>query len=503
MPLRARLNALKPLHLAAVCAVALFVLIPWLTFEWHPELGERVVGASSRLLGKRPPPETKNPFEPGWYDWRTRSQFQPVRQDVSNMTVDDICRAFPHHLLQDIQPVLKTGHGVLETRVHDQLESVSACLDDLLIFSDIDEIYQGREVIDVIGDLRSGFIEKTAQLADYLAQKDLADNGTLAAGNPAQIKGWALDKFKFLPQISRAWRMRPEKRWYVFFEADTYIVWDNLFRLLANFDPDKPLYFGSPSPGVEGSWMANGGPGYVLSRETVRRLVKHDFDEDGAYAGSKLSERWEDQILHDCCGDSVVGWAVHEDAETILSGLWPMFNPHPLHGIPFSKLYWCQPVISLHKTLPAAQSDLWRWEEHRRQADRPLLYADLAEYLNLTETETRADWDNADFDGYPAPHETDAHDSFEACGAACKSDDHCFQWTYHLQKCTFVRSFRLGRAKEEGVGLSKDPEVLKKNWNKEDQRFMAGWDVEAIRKWMEEHVCERAQWVRPSLKRIF
>ncbi|KAI7665751.1 hypothetical protein KC318_g6925, partial [Hortaea werneckii] len=144
--LSARLSGLRPLHFIVLCAVALFVLIPWLTFEWHPEIGEHVLGASSRLLGKKPPPETKKPFEPEYYDWRTRSQFQPVRQDVNNKSVEELCQSFPRHLLQDIQPVLKTGHGVLETRVRTQLESASACIDDLLIFSDIDEIFEDREV---------------------------------------------------------------------------------------------------------------------------------------------------------------------------------------------------------------------------------------------------------------------------------------------------------------------------------------------------------------------
>ena len=495
---------MRPLYIIAICAVALFVLIPWLTFEWHPEIGEHVLGVSSRLVGKKPP-AIKKPFEPEFYDWRTRSQFQPVRQSAESKSIEEICQAFPKHLLQDIQPVLKTGHGVLESRVRTQLQSLSACLDDLLIFSDIDEMFDGREIIDVIGDLRKEFIEESDQLPDYLAQRELADNGTLAPGNPAHIKGWALDKFKFLPQISRAWRMRPEKRWYVFFEADTYIVWDNLFRLLANFDPDRPLYFGSPSPGArDGMWMANGGPGYVLSRETVRRLVKDDFGPDGAYLGCKLCERWEHETLVNCCGDSIVGVAVYEDAETELSGLWPMFNPHPLHGVPFSKSYWCEPVISMHKTTAKDSVGLWRWEEAHRDAFRPLLYADLPAYFNLTDVEVREDWENADWDDYPAPDEGEfeAHASFESCGEACKADKHCFQWNYHLRRCTFVRSFRLGQAREAGMG-TKDSKIFDKQWSRTDMRYMAGWDIEAISKWMDKHQCDRAHWVRPSLERIF
>ncbi|TKA61142.1 hypothetical protein B0A55_12343, partial [Friedmanniomyces simplex] len=390
-------------------------------------------------------------------------------------------------------------------RVRPQLESVSACLDTLIIVSDVDEEYQGQQLLDVIADLPAPFRDNNKQLrrSGYYVQKAFADNGTLAGVNLTEIgvHGWKMDKFKFLPQVSRAWRMRPEKRWYVFYEGDTYVVWDNVFRLLSNFNPDVPLYFGSPSPGRDGSWMANGGEGYVLSREAVRRLVKHEFGEDGAFLGSKLSERWRHGMMRDCCGDSVLGWAVHEDAKTDLSGLWPMFNPHPLHGVPFSDRYWCQPVISMHKTTTESMVDLWRWEESRRELQRPLIYADLPHYLNLTKITIREDWDNADWDGYPAPQDSNAHNSFKACGDACKANDDCFQWTYHLRSCYFVRSFRLGAPKAAEVEESRTED----EWSHNDTRFMAGWDVEGIRRWMDGkgRDCKAVQWVKPSVERIY
>lgn len=167
---------------------------------------------------------------------------------------------------------------------------------------------------------------------------------------------------------------RPGRKWYVFFEADTYIVWDNVFRLLANYDPNEPWYFGSPSPGGESTpgykiWFANGGPGYILSREAMRRLTEDDFDhKTGHYTGPNVLRRFWETLHNDCCGDSVLGWVLwHQNVS--LSGLWPMFNPHPPHGVPFADRYWCQPLVTMHKPAEEDLMGLWRWQFQERVRD--------------------------------------------------------------------------------------------------------------------------------------
>lgn len=162
---------------------------------------------------------------------------------------------------------------------------------------------------------------KCASQAIRISRNDLTDRQITGK------QGWELDKFKFLLSISRAWRMRPERRWYVFYEGDTFVVWDNVFRMLSNFDPDVPQYFGSPSPGREDNgertWFANGGPGYIISRAAMRSLVENDYDKStGEYLGSKLTEQHWGDVLTDCCGDSVLGWSLWQ-AGVPLKGIWP------------------------------------------------------------------------------------------------------------------------------------------------------------------------------------
>lgn len=185
-------------------------------------------------------------------------------------------------------------------------------------------------------------------------------------------EGWKTDKFKFLAGISRAWRVAPGKDWFVFYEDDTYVFWDTVFHLLKNLDPEQPLYFGSPSPGRDKTWFANGGPGFVLSRGAMQRLVDGDWNHTSEeWLKSRLTEIYWNDILEDCCGDSVLGYVLYERGIP-LKGLWPLFNPHSLRDIPFSDSHWCQPVLSIHKT---SQDDAR--DKELLQMPTPLLLAGM------------------------------------------------------------------------------------------------------------------------------
>ncbi|PPJ59364.1 hypothetical protein CBER1_05801 [Cercospora berteroae] len=435
------------------------------------------------------------------FQWKSKSAFRHVTKGTAkNARVEELCKSFPKEKLEYIQPVLKSGHGAMH-RVREQLNSSAACLDNLLIFSDMDEEVAGRAVIDTIADIPQKLIDSDDQTLPYRRLKQYVINGTLDEADESKLPGWETDKFKFLPDVSRAWRISPDKKWYVFFEGDTYIVWDTLFRLLEHFNPDIPHYFGSPSPGRDGMWFANGGPGLILSRGAMQKLVQYDYTwRNMKYRGSKLAEKHWHETLVNCCGDSILGWALWEEAVK-LEGLWPMFNPHPPHGVPFSELYWCQPVLSMHKPKDDIAERLWRWEWRERSMERPLLYRDLATsfYESFQSPSIRKDWDNADWDGFEPPKYQAAHTSVERCQEACTKHNLCMQWTYHLKRCWFVRSFRLGQAKEPRVEDDRKDE----KWLEEDKTYVAGWDTVKIKKWIEERPCTEVQWVKPSTERIF
>ncbi|KAK3313255.1 hypothetical protein B0H66DRAFT_578362 [Apodospora peruviana] len=474
---------------------------------------------------QRQPPPTFYPFE-------ATSAFSPVaHDDVHTKATHDLCASFPTYLTQRIQPVLKMGHGEDHRKRDAQLDSVSACFppDDLLIFSDFDEpLANGtRKAIDILANLPQPYRDDNPDFANYEAMRELVRKGKLTPQNdPTTGKnGWRLDKYKFLAEVERAWLMRPGRDWYVFYETDTYIVWDNMFRFLSTLDPQTPLYMGSPSPGrVDDklklkTWFANGGPGFVLSRGAMEKLLNRaSAPVTGQYTDASLSLAWLDLIRADCCGDSVLGWALWS-AGIPLSGFFPLFNPYPTHGIPYSDRAWCQPVLTMHKPEPNDMVELWRWEHGRRKLGRPLLYADLYEFRRIgsgSAPAIRYNWDNTNYDRVANGHDVHA-DSLEACTKACEAEARCKQYMWRGEQrksCVLMPFINLGVAKEpetiESNETLRDPQPAgggpeSPKWRIVEERFnfTSGWLPVRIGKWRDENECTEPDWLWPSIDRHF
>ncbi|KAB5536315.1 family 31 glycosyltransferase [Coniochaeta sp. 2T2.1] len=478
---------------------------------------------------KRPETPATSGDEPEIYPHETTSQFFPVFFDVSTAKKADLCASFPRYLLQRIQPVLKMGHGESRDKIEAQLDSVSACFapDELLIFSDLAETIREHKVIDIIADLPDSYRgADNPDFEGYLTMQAMRANGTLDSDKEAmkKINGWKLDKYKFLPGVERAWNMRPGRDWYVFYETDTYIVWDNLFRFLSTMDPGKEHYIGSPSPGRLDerngeknkikTWFANGGPGYILSRAAVEKLLERKVSKTtGRYLDPPLTIRWLDLLRRDCCGDSVMGWTLW-NVNIHVEGYWPLFNPHPMHGVPYSEHYWCQPVVTLHKTRPEDMEHLWKWEHSRRRREKPLLYQDLWSFRHPGDEPTVLvkDHDNGGWADYRPPPEGPKIDSAASCQKACEASERCLQYLWRgleAQECFLMFQIRYGLPRkpetEQVWGEEQQPDgSMKKVVLKEIKvDFTSGWMSERIKRWRDEMTCEVVQWVGPSITRVF
>lgn len=164
-----------------------------------------------------------------YYPYVTFSDYDPVSVDPTNKTTEDLCATFPKHMLSLIQPVLKMGHGEDRSKLEAQLDSVSACFrpGELLLFSDLDERIRNHTATDILANLPPKYYDQeyNPDIGNYLLQRELERNGTLDKDKEAtkRVNGWIIDRFKFLPEIERAWLLRPERPFYFFYETDTYV----------------------------------------------------------------------------------------------------------------------------------------------------------------------------------------------------------------------------------------------------------------------------------------
>lgn len=190
---------------------------------------------------------------------------------------------------------------------------------------------------------------------------------------------------------------------------------------------------------------------------------------------------------------------------------WPLSNGEKPFTVPFGPNTWCHPVGMMHHMNSEEISTFWEFERRRYRADQtPLLFRDVYEALLGPQLRaTRDDWDNASGDWFyldrgaagrdweqwrvdRAARDEDkteagraAHESAEACRAACLEHAECLQYLWHDECCAMSRNVRLGkpvrRAKEDG------------------KRKMSGWNVDRIKQWIAANSdCEeRIGWPEP------
>ena len=362
-----------------VSVLLLLVLNYLVIFQWtyFSELSRQIWPDASFHPVPHGYAHTTNPSQqpgngPDYWLWNTETRFRTHKNtplyNLSSEDANDDCANFPHHMLKDIQVTLKVGKADNADRTDAQLSSVIKCIPNVLIASDQSHLYgPNRKSTNVLAPLPPETYLTEEDLEIYNRQKS-----TKGEDLHQGVEGWKLDKYKFLAEVEEAVKKNPKAEWYVFLESDTYIFWDNMFRLLDGYDSTLPYYFGSPSPGrtvppselnpaEKKVWFGYGGTGFVLSGIAAHRLVDRRRNAL-AIKGPRVTEEYKEDVRNDCCGDSMLGWALYDKAGVELSGLWPMFNPHPLHGVPFGKYYWCEPVLSLHKTHPEDFQKLWKWE---------------------------------------------------------------------------------------------------------------------------------------------
>jgi hypothetical protein len=362
--------------------------------------------------------------------------------------------------------VFRTGATEVLEKLPVHFDTTLRCVPDHIIYSDFEEDVQGRHIYDALDEI-SDTLKNTVpefELYNHLrAHGREGLNSTVQFGSgPAgaiQNPGWKLDKWKFLPMVNKALRHRPDAKWFVFIEPDTYIMWPNLLKYLAKFDPSEPHYIGKHMY-IGDVLFAHGGSGFALSNTAVRRVTEHWSAHVDEYA-QYTNKEW--------AGDVVLGRTLR-DVDIHLFWAFPHFQGDAVSALDHNitkvdKKPWCFAPVTYHHMRQEEVRMLWKFEQdwHLRAGNSAatMRHRDVFKEFILPHLPVEcSDWDNLSIgteyseDAFSklsdkqmralSQAEKEGPESFQKCKAICESKPSCLQFSYAAGKCSISNEFRQG-----------------------------------------------------------
>lgn len=415
------------------------------------------------------------------------------RHSIQHHHTEAICPQ--SELADDILVVLRTGATESLEKVPVHLRTTLRCVPNFTIFSDLDEEIEGHAVHDVLKSVSEATKKEHEDFEHYhylqqhgrkgsQAQQVITSLSGSSKGDYLQTDkaGWKLDKWKFLPMIDQALEQKPDAKWFVFIEADTFMGWRNLLEYLGNFDDRKPYYIGKHLF-INNVEFGYGGAGFMLSNPAMRKISEQ--------RSSRISE-YEDFTKTHWVGDCALG-KVAEDVKLPLHRAFPHLqgdSPATLDPatVKIDRDLWCYPTITYHHVSPSEIEELWHFEQdwykrhdivlrHRdvfMELVRPKIDAAVAAWDNMSEGK---EYNAHDHSASTNAFERNAWKSFEHCRALCEHQTACVQLSFDAGSCSTSSSFRLGYARPK--------ERIRSGWmlDRVDDLFRGLEDRCGIRDW--------------------
>ncbi|KAK0545670.1 hypothetical protein OC845_004993 [Tilletia horrida] len=388
----------------------------------------------------------------------------------------------------------KTGYSIVYDRMPVHLLEDRPDIPNRLVYSDVAMQLGPHSIIDAVRNV-SHIGSPLPEFGEYRRL-----NQAYADGSPIEptTSGWELDRYKFAPMSTHAWKTFPQAKWYIGADGDTFIFFSTLLRWLERYFPEPESYgwylgydeVGSPDPDRP-RYFAHGGAGFVMSQGLMRQI--HAGDPDGAKFIN--DPRFVDIRCGDCAlGDYIAdlpGRKGHTDA-----GI-DIFHHDGLDKVIFRPRLWHTYVVSLHHNSASQLDRLRQWEKDFlptlpewdgvRQCDvlfgmaPAFLREAMQNYLTALralelskngttsasatasssspaatqlppKTVVKADWRAEDVDPWECnetclkQHGTDA-DGELRCDRACDDRPSCYGWRYVYGTCILANNgFRIGAA---------------------------------------------------------
>ncbi|KAI1743156.1 glycosyltransferase family 31 protein [Xylaria scruposa] len=417
-------------------------------------------------------------------------------------------------LSKDVLLVVRTGATEVLEKLPVHFSTVLTCVPDYVIYSDLDENLEGHQIFDVLNQTTPNMKMHAPEFWLYnrlqTSGRDGMDYETTFGSGPAGAldnPGWKLDKWKFLPMVSRALEHRPKAKWFVFIEPDTYLFWQNMLKYLNRFDASKPHYIGRHMY-IGPVLFGHGGSGFVISNPAMRMVSKHWIDN---------LDWFDEYTLKEWAGDMILGKAMENIGIPLVSAS-PHLQGDSLYSMDWTASRrnnppWCYASLTLHHMTDTQIRPLWSFERGWEHDDtKTLRFRDIFRRLVHPQMQSEVnDWDNQsrEFEysneAFAKLTETDrtaltaaessAPESFHLCRAACEIKASCIQYFYNTDRCFLSTELRLGQRIQAGcVEYShKENKCLRvqdtqtsSGISKDSNAARSGWIMDRVQKVTEE-----------------
>ncbi|KAF2758134.1 hypothetical protein EJ05DRAFT_378676 [Pseudovirgaria hyperparasitica] len=345
---------------------------------------------------------------------------------------------------EDVFVIVRTGATEVHHRLPIHLETTLHCVPDFAIFSDLEEEIQGLPVHDALDDLSEVALKEYPELDFYHdLHRYKAEGRNISAliethGRQSSVrdKAWNLDKWKFLPLMSKAYAMRPSAKWYVVIEADTSILWSNILHWLNTLDPSEPMYIGGQTWGGAVKF-GHGGSGIIISQPAMQMLVEKQ---------ARNIELFEKISGDDWAGDRALSVAFRK-VGLQLTEAFPMIQGETPYTLDFTENHWCHPVVTYHHMPPNWIRRVWEFEQawitSPHLANQTIYHRHMFDAFILPEIQSeRLDWDNMSNDVQTPFHPP----TIDHCRKLCEMNRKCMQWHFAPGSCRTNHVVRLGQA---------------------------------------------------------
>ncbi|KAI1128182.1 hypothetical protein F5Y10DRAFT_277571 [Nemania abortiva] len=387
--------------------------------------------------------------------------------------------------LDDVFVTLRTGTTEAPKKLPSHYTTTLRCVPHYELYSDFEEDIEGQHVYDVLDEVNPEIVATHPDFVYYnklrgkgrdaFTEEEMAQWASVKNTNSGRDSpGWRLDKWKFLPLADKALRIRPQAKWFVFMESDTYMLWKPLLAWLEHFDPSKPWYLGQQMQ-IGDVIFAYGGAGFVISQPALKKVVEHRNTNLKFY---------DDFTANHWAGDCVLGKAL-ADVGVPLNWAFPTLSSEEPADTDFEsgfggpeKQPWCYYAASYHHLPPSEYPGFYSFEQKWYQSNTTLLrHKDVFyNYVLPRMAAERDEWDNH------SDNEEATAASFGACRSACESDPACMQFSVSGYTCKTSSALRLGRRASAA-------EQVKSGWMVDR--------IDAFTKRMEATCTSNRDWVLP------